>query len=77
VSSYQGAIDWSAVAGDEISFAFIEATEAGDWVDERFADPQLWVRSPHRAPKGAWRVWQFTDNSKVSGIEGGVDMNVA
>jgi lysozyme len=37
VSHYQGEIDWSAVAGDGISFAYIKATEGGDWVDEYFA----------------------------------------
>lgn len=37
VSHYQGSIDWAAVAADGIDFAYIKATEAGDWVDETFA----------------------------------------
>ena len=37
VASHQGAIDWRAVADDDISFAYIKATEGGDFTDERFA----------------------------------------
>lgn len=37
VSNHQGDIDWRRVAGDDIQFAYIKATEGGDWVDERFA----------------------------------------
>jgi lysozyme len=40
VSSHQGAIDWEAVADDEITFAYIKATEGGDFVDESF--PENW-----------------------------------
>jgi lysozyme len=38
VSHHQGEIDWEAVAGDGISFAYVKATEGGDWVDRRFAE---------------------------------------
>jgi lysozyme len=38
VSNHQGAIDWSAVAGDGISAAYIKATEGETFVDGRFAD---------------------------------------
>lgn len=37
VSNHQGAIDWPAVAGDDIDFAYVKATEGGDHVDARFA----------------------------------------
>lgn len=37
VSNHQGVIDWDAVEGDEISFAYVKATEGRDWVDKRFA----------------------------------------
>lgn len=37
VSNHQGAIDWDSVAGDGITFAYIKATEGGDWIDEQFA----------------------------------------
>jgi lysozyme len=36
VSSHQGAVDWERVAGDGIDFAYVKATEGGDFVDERF-----------------------------------------
>jgi lysozyme len=36
VSSHQSEIDWENVAGDGIEFAYIKATEGGDYVDERF-----------------------------------------
>lgn len=36
VSNHQGEIDWSAVAGDDIGFAYIKSTEGGDWVDPWF-----------------------------------------
>ncbi|HEV7720895.1 MAG TPA: GH25 family lysozyme [Iamia sp.] len=37
VSNHQGAIDWDAVAADDIDFAYLKATEGGDHVDPRFA----------------------------------------
>lgn len=36
VSNHQGSIDWRAVAGDDIRFAYVKATEGGDFVDQRF-----------------------------------------
>lgn len=38
VSNHQGAIDWRAVAADDIQFAYIKASEGGDFVDERFQE---------------------------------------
>jgi len=37
VASHQGQIDWPAVAADHIGFAYVKATEGGDFVDGRFA----------------------------------------
>ncbi len=37
VSWHQGAIDWRALAADDVAFAYIKATEGGDHVDPRFA----------------------------------------
>lgn len=37
VSNHQGVIDWERVAGDDISFAYLKATEGGDHVDASFA----------------------------------------
>ncbi len=36
VSKYQGDVDWSAVAGSGVKFAWIKATEGGDHVDAHF-----------------------------------------
>jgi lysozyme len=38
VSHHQGEIDWSAVAADGISFAYIKASEGEDFTDDRFAE---------------------------------------
>lgn len=37
VSRYQGIIDWPALAGQGVEFAFIKATEGSIYVDPRFA----------------------------------------
>lgn len=37
VSWHQDAIDWRALAADDVAFAYIKATEGGDHVDPRFA----------------------------------------
>lgn len=37
VSSYQGQINWEELAGENISFAFIKATEGSSFVDKNFA----------------------------------------
>ena len=37
VSAHQGRIDWRRVSADGIGFAYIKATEGGDFVDVRFA----------------------------------------
>ena len=37
VSHHQGEIDWPRLSGENNSFAFIKATEGGDFVDPRFA----------------------------------------
>lgn len=36
VSSYQGDIDWNILASQDISFAYIKATEGSSFVDEHF-----------------------------------------
>jgi lysozyme len=38
VSHHQGPIAWDRVANDGISFAYIKATEGGDFVDDRFVE---------------------------------------
>lgn len=36
VSHHQGAIDWQAVATEDVDFVWIKATEGGDWTDPAF-----------------------------------------
>jgi lysozyme len=43
VSAHQNVIDWDRVAADGIEFAYVKATEGGDFVDDRFADN--WARA--------------------------------
>jgi len=38
VSRHQGTVDWKRVVRDEIHFAYIKATEGGDFVDDHFAE---------------------------------------
>jgi lysozyme len=39
VSHHQGHIDWPAVAGEpHLAFAYVKATEGGDWTDPRFQE---------------------------------------
>lgn len=38
VSHYQGTIDWEKLAGQNLDFAFIKATEGAGFLDERFYD---------------------------------------
>jgi lysozyme len=38
VSHHQGLVDWEAVAADDMTFAYVKATEGGDMVDPRFAE---------------------------------------
>ncbi|MHC1694397.1 MAG: GH25 family lysozyme [Eubacteriales bacterium] len=38
VSSYQGVIDWGVISKQDISFAFIKATEGSTFVDNYFTD---------------------------------------
>ena len=38
VSHHQGEIDWAELADDGVEFAYIKATEGGDWTDPRFTE---------------------------------------
>ena len=56
VSHHQGEIDWAAVAGDGVGFAFIKATEGGDFVDPRFQ--KNWTASATAGvPRGAYHFF--------------------
>ncbi len=56
VSHHQGEIDWPAVRADGVDFAYIKATEGGDFRDPRFA--ANW-RAAGRAglPRGAYHFF--------------------
>ncbi|MCV6596509.1 MAG: glycoside hydrolase family 25 protein [Mangrovicoccus sp.] len=58
VSRWQGEIDWHRVAHSGVSFAFIKATEGGDYIDPMFE--QNW-RDAKRAgvPRGAYHYYYF------------------
>ncbi len=43
VSKYQGDVDWNAVSTSGVRFAWIKATEGGDYLDEKFK--QNWAAS--------------------------------
>src|SRR3982750_4387037 len=38
VSRHQGTINWSAIPGGKVRFAYIKASEGGDYRDPRFAE---------------------------------------
>ncbi len=58
VSHHQGAIDWPTVADDGVRFAWIKATEGGDWVDARFAEN--WAAAGEVGiPRGAYHFFTF------------------
>ena len=58
VSAHQGRIDWEAVASDDVAFAYIKATEGGDFADGRF--DANWTAS-HAAGvrRGAYHFFTF------------------
>lgn len=45
VSHYQGVIDWKKVKESGFEFAFLKATEGGDWVDDTFASNRKAARA--------------------------------
>lgn len=58
VSRYQGDIDWRTVRRSGIGFAFIKATEGGDYADDRFR--QNWdAAAAAGMPRGAYHYYYF------------------
>jgi lysozyme len=56
VSNHQGTIDWIQVANDDVSFAYIKATEGQDFVDKQFATN--WAKSSEAGiPRGAYHFF--------------------
>ncbi|HEX4047428.1 MAG TPA: GH25 family lysozyme [Elusimicrobiota bacterium] len=58
VSHFQGAIDWGKVSASGVSFAYIKATEGGDYVDDQFAANWSGAQSAG-VTRGAYHFYNF------------------
>jgi lysozyme len=68
ISHYQGAIDWSKVSADGLSFVYMKATEGADGVDERFADN--WKGAARTGLKrGAYHFYNFCKGGSVQAAQ--------
>lgn len=67
VSHYQGEIDWNTLASQDLSFAYIKATEGSSCVDDRFAEN--WAEAQDTALYvGAYHFFSF-DSSGATQAE--------
>lgn len=58
IAYHQGTIDWAKVKGAGYRFAWVKATEGGDWKDPTFGDN--WNNAAIAGiPRGAYHVWYF------------------
>lgn len=64
VSSYQGVIDWKELSDEDISFAFIKATEGSSFVDKRFAYNFEEAQNTHLAV-GAYHFFSYDSEGKT------------
>lgn len=63
VSHHQGNINWSGVRSDGVIFAYIKATEGGDFVDSEFA--RNWTGSKEAGLyRGAYHFYTFCKSGK-------------
>lgn len=58
VSHHQGAIDWNAVARDDVAFAYLKASEGGDHRDRRYGENAAGARAAGVAA-GAYHFFTF------------------
>jgi lysozyme len=58
VARYQGDIDWNRVKRAGTEFAWIKATEGGDYVDPKFMDNWLLAKAAG-VPRGAYHFYYF------------------
>ncbi len=56
VSYFQEGVNWNAVKGDGIRFAYVKATEGGDRVDQRFAENYVGAAQAG-VLRGAYHFW--------------------
>lgn len=64
VSHYQGEIDWSVIAEQNISFAFVKATEGSTYVDETFLYNFNSARQ-NGVPVGAYHFFSYDSSGKA------------
>ena len=64
VSHYQGEIDWSVIAEQNISFAFVKATEGSTYVDETFLYNFNSARQ-NGVPVGAYHFFSYDSSGKT------------
>ncbi|WP_354521352.1 GH25 family lysozyme [Lysobacter enzymogenes] len=58
VSHHQGAVDWNAVARDDVAFAYLKASEGGDHRDRRYGENAAGARAAGVAA-GAYHFFTF------------------
>ena len=64
VSHHQGEIDWPSIPKERISFAYIKATEGGDWKDKNFLSN--WNGAKQAGLKvGAYHFFTLCRNGKT------------
>ena len=71
VSHYQGEIDWNVLAGQDIQFAYIKATEGSSYVDEYFEDNYREARQAG-LKVGAYHFFSY-DSSGITQAENFID----
>ena len=71
VSSYQGEIDWQALSDENISFAFIKATEGSSFVDKKFAYNFEEAQKAHLAV-GAYHFFSY-DSAGITQAQNFID----
>ena len=67
VSNYQGDVDWKVLKDQDISFAFIKATEGGNFTDKRFKYNWRHSKWAH-VKRGAYHFFSF-DSDPVEQAE--------
>lgn len=58
ISYYQERVNWPVVRRGGTAFAWIKATEGGDWLDPRFRENWA-LAGRHGVPRGAYHFWYF------------------
>lgn len=68
VSHHNGEIDWGRVAGDDVAFAYIKATEGQDFSDPAFA--RNWKASGQAGvPHGAYHYFSYCSSGRDQALQ--------